>query len=371
MRNKIFVIIIMLILVIIPIGIFVRDQKEISVAENRKLSKKEDIRVSNLNEDLEKVLQDQFLYGESLKKVYNRFKTKITNLSVNVIEKNNWMKLIPVGNNLYRIANTDYLTYRPKMVNEKKENYLRIINNINEKSNNHPEIKFFVYNIVNDSTIQDRNDYDKLIIDNLNKNIPYLSSTKINTYDDYQKSFYKTDHHWNKNGQYDKVEPIGHSAIVDIKFFGSKDRMLGNYDIFDEFIVNEYDYPQMDIQIDLKEVEDYGEAKKFFNNEIPSQSVEENYYGDFYGWDNGIIEFKVPENSDKENLLIFSNSYSNPLNKLIASSFKETYVVDLRNYEIELGEKFIFEDFLKTHHIDNILILGNYNYFIEDRSVIE
>lgn len=384
MRDKIFVIVILIILIVIPLCIFAREEKSISVAENRNLYKKSDIKLSNVNEDLEKYLQDQFIFGERLKMFYNKAKNKITNFSVDFIEKNNMMELIPVGDDLYRLANTDYLVNRPKKANEYKETYHKIIDSINKKSEENPNIKFYVYNIVTDNTIQNKEEFNGLITEKLNKNIKFLSSTKINTYEDYKNSFYKTDHHWSKDGQYDgyidlmnllgindKLKIKGIKKFDNIKFYGSKDRLLGNYDIYDELIVNEYEYPKMNIENDYIEVEDYGKHKEFIEGKIPNESVEINYYGEYYGWDNGIIKFQVPQNEKKENLMVFANSYSNPINKLIASSFYETYVVDLRNYELELKEEFSFDKFIKEHHVDKILILGNYNYFVTEQSIIK
>ena len=384
MRDKIFIVVVAFILLFFPICSFMRPEKDISTAENRSLFKKSDIKLLSLNDDLNSFLQDQFFCGERIKKVYNIGKNKVINVSMKLIEKTNMMELIPMGNKIFRLANSDYLVYRPKTVDEKKDTIIQVIQSINDLSDKHENIKFYFYNNVTDSTVNSKKEFDDFIINNLNDDIPYLSSTTINSYDDYKRCFYKTDHHWNKNGQYEgytdivnlleienPLEITGTHKFEGIKFYGSKDRAVGNYDIYDDFEVNLYNYPDMKVEIDNKEVDDYGKSNDFFAGNIPEGNVEENYYGDFYGWDDGIIKIKVDGNDEKDNLVIFSNSYSNPLNKLIASSFNETYIIDLRNYEKELGEEFDVDKFFDEHKIDRVLILANYNYYTDEDSIIK
>ena len=52
MRDKIFSLIVLGILLVIPIYVLCRKEKDISVAENRSLFKKADVRLSNLNNDI-------------------------------------------------------------------------------------------------------------------------------------------------------------------------------------------------------------------------------------------------------------------------------------------------------------------------------
>lgn len=384
MRDRIFVIIIFVIFLTLPIAVFVREEKDISTTENRSLFKKSDIRLSNLNDDLQRYFQDQFLYGERLKNIYNTGKNKVIKISMNIIEYSNIMDRIPMGSDLFRLSGSDYIVYNPANFNESCGVYLDIIKSINDLSENNLDKQFYVYNIVTDDTIDNKSDYDELLRENLNSNIKYMSSTKINTYDDYKKSFYKTDHHWNKDGQYDgyadiigligdeiNITPKGIKKFDGIKFLGSKARTLGNNDIYDDFEVYEYVYPEMEVKINSKEVEDYGDAKAFYNENIKSSDIYQNYYADFYGSDYGIIEFNVDDNADKSNILIISNSYSNPINKLIASSFHNTYVVDLRWYNQQNCEEFDANEFIKENDIDKILILGNYKYFTNSKFKIQ
>ncbi len=380
MRDKLFTICVLLIIFVIPIAVFSKEDTDISVAENRSLFQKKDLTLSNLNEDLENLLQDQFIWGEELKKFYNTEKNKIVEFEIALIEKmNSSMELLPMGNDLYRLANTDYLLYGPKSAESIQDIYENVIDNFNQKSEENPNIKFYLYNIVNDYTLKNKEEFDQFISENLNDNIEFLSSTTINSYDDYKNSFYKTDHHWNKDGQYNGYLDILNLLKINsplqiqdtktfegVKFYGSKDRKLGYYDLYDDFTVNVFQYPKMTVEINGEKVDDYGDANDFYAGIIPSENVEENYYGDFYGWDDGIVKIHVEENSDKEDILIFANSYSNPLNKLIASHFRNTYIVDLRNYEKQLGETFKLKDFLSKNHIDKVLMITNYNYFKEN-----
>lgn len=384
MRDKIFSLIVLGILLVIPIYVLCRKEKDISVAENRSLFKKADIKLSNLNDDIESLFEDQFLFGETLKKKYNIAKNKVITFSMKLIEDRQLMKLIPIGNKLYRISNTDYLVYGSNDLDMYKEEYSNIINRINELSRNHKDIKFYIYNHTVESTIVNQDDFNSFIKENLDESIEFKYSTWINSYDEYQKYFYKTDHHWNKDGSYmgykDIASFLNFDNVVDIKdvrkienikFYGSKSRVLGKYDIYDDLIVNVFEYPEMDVEINYNKVNDYGKAKQYLENSIGECDVETNHYGEFYGWDDGIIKFTVEENKDKENILIFSNSYSNAINKLIASNYNETYVVDMRNYEVQIGEKFNFDDFVKEHHIDKVLIIGNDNYYRDKKNYIE
>jgi len=384
MRDKIFTCIILSILFVIPLITVVREEKNISLAENRALFRKENIRITNLNDDLEKLFQDQFVLGERLKKEYNQIKNRIITVSMKIIEKTEIMKLIPVNNEFYRLANTDYFVYGAENLDSCREKYEYHINRINELSEKNDNIKFYVYNHITDKTILNQQEYNDFLKEMYNKNISLKCSSFANSYEDYKNFFYKTDHHWNKDGSYrgylEIAELLGISnplqvkeskKIEDIKFYGSKARIMGNFEIYDDFEVNIFDFPDMKVEINYEEVDDYGKMKQYLNNEEINKNQETNHYGEFYGWDNGIVKFTINDNDDKGNLLVFSNSYSNPINKLIACSFYETYVVDMRFYEAEVGEKFNFQEFIEENDIDKVLIISNEYYYTNENNFIQ
>ncbi len=82
----------------------------------------------------------------------------------------------------------------------------------------------------------------------------------------------------------------------------------------------------------------------------------EYYYISLYGSDFGeiVYDFKEPE---KENLMIWKSSFSNPINELIASHFNKTYIIDARYYETH--DNFDYEEYIKANDIDKILVLAS------------
>lgn len=382
MRNKIFCVFVMMIIICIPLSIITRNEKYISIAENRSLFRKSDIRISSFSNDLEKYLTDQFPFGEFVKEKYNFAKNKLVASTTKVIEKSNLLEKIPLGKNLYRLSNSEYIVDQNRKFEENKDKYDVIIDNINEFSQRYSNIDFYVYNIITDSIMDEKDIYNKYILKKLNSRVKFGSSTTINNYEDYKRCFYKTDHHWNYKGQYEGYKDIVDLLNVDdririldtykfdnYKFYGSRARTLGDYSIHDNFCAYKYNYPQMKVEIDYKEVSDYGHSEDFING---TESLEQgiNYYGDYYGLDDGIIKFTNEDNPDGKNILIISNSYSNAVNKIIASDFNNTYVIDLRNYKNELGEEFYVDDFLKENKIDKVLYIGNYYFFTNKKMLL-
>lgn len=380
MRDKIFVIIVFFTLFIIPITIVIKKPKEISIAESRVLALKSSIKLDeNINNSLEKYLEDQFVFGETIKKSYNTTKNYIIKLPMLIIEKNNIMNKIPIGNNLFRLANSDYIVYANDELEIYKEKYKNNIDSINNLYEKNKDKEFYVYNIITDSILENKAEYDNYIRGCLNENIKYESSSRIDGWEDYKRCFYKTDHHWNKDGQYEGYKDITEmmnmentievdetKTFCNIRFYGSKARQIGSFDnLYDEFAVNEFNYPNMKIEINNIETDDYGEAKKFDTYEISKENGE-NYYADYYGGDYSTVKITVDDNAEKENILIFSNSYSNAINKLIACSYYNTYIIDLRHYE----EVFNATDFINQNKINKILVIGNALYFKNEKCVI-
>ena len=117
---------------------------------------------------------------------------------------------------------------------------------------------------------------------------------------------------------------------------GSFNKRLGREDCGEHFTVYRFDLPQMALWIDLGRKKDYGKAKAYFDGKIDVSYSFTNHYGEFYGGNRGLIQF-CTDQPEKENLLIFSNSYGCAIVSLLAAHFNNTLMVDMREFEGDLG----------------------------------
>ena len=64
--------------------------------------------------------------------------------------------------------------------------------------------------------------------------------------------------------------------------------------------------------------------------------------------------------------MVLVESFSNPINELIAAHFDNTYFIDLRHYEKDTGRPFDFGEFIKGKNIDQVLLTGYFYFFAND-----
>lgn len=203
-----------------------------------------------------------------------------------------------------------------------------------------------------------------------NYTIDYLQFSNYNEYINY---FYKNDHHWNYKGSYkgyrsiiemlkpndDILTPIDEITFDDIYFYGSNARMTRIFDYKEKFTVYKYSVPAHTVLCNKIEC-NYGHQDEYFNGYY-DRNIFTHHYSEFYGLSIGEIVFDF--NNNEDNLLILSNSYINPINRLIASHFNKTYVVDLRYYKDELNEEFHIKKYIEDNDIDKVLVVMDYYYF--------
>ncbi len=150
------------------------------------------------------------------------------------------------------------------------------------------------------------------------------------------------------DGQVELVKPIDFKCIDHILYGGSKSKYIGGRYLFnDDFCAYIYD------------LENY---KTYVNGHIGNDGQQAYYlsgqgnsisYREFYGNDDAevIFDFNQP---DKKNLLIIGNSFTNPINELIASHFNKTYDIDLR-----YNKDFRFKKYVEENKIDIVLFMGD------------
>ncbi|MCI8540740.1 MAG: hypothetical protein HFE67_04430 [Erysipelotrichaceae bacterium] len=268
----------------------------------------------------------------------------------------------------------NYLIYGPRDFNDIKENLDQKIRNFNKTVKRLPEIKFNLYYIEKDTDMNFETGQRLQAYEYMNSQLDQrIVSTKyaINSLDEFQKFFYQTDHHWNHKGSYKAYEeivrwldvgdpiPKPEEICMNTTISGSKAASFGgNLVLKEQLCAYQFDLKPHDIFINGLATDRYGNYKDYFE-----QGKETGSYGEFYGGDDGLLEFDFHQ-ENKENLLIIGESYDNAINELLASHFNHTYNVDLRNYERENGKPFHLDAFVKEHSIHRILLIGNIDYYV-------
>ena len=65
---------------------------------------------------------------------------------------------------------------------------------------------------------------------------------------------------------------------------------------------------------------------------------------------------------------MIADSYSNPINLLLAHHYHRTCIIDLRYYEQDLGHPFDVNEYIREHDIDTLLMLGDIVLFGGERT---
>ena len=93
-------------------------------------------------------------------------------------------------------------------------------------------------------------------------------------------------------------------------------------------------------------------------------------YGNYYGEDNGETILSTGT-TGRGKLLVVGESFDNAVLKLLASHYDTLYSIDLRYYEHSMGKAFDFGAYTREHGIDQVLLMGNIDFFIQDTFDLE
>lgn len=373
--NKIiFIIIIVLLFPLLFIMNYVfNGEKDINYLENRTNSKFVDINLTNFmdssfQDKLENILLDQFPCNEDIKKSYlNLINSKVFRdlftFSDNKRDK------IEIKDEIFSIGEDNYLMWQEYGIDLFHINCSNLLSYINEELKDEDTYLYFI----NESkAIQDKggkinNEYFDFLKESL-KNTK-TSQFEIDSLDDYKYYFYKSDHHWNLYGSYQGYKDIINLLFDDEQivapnrevklsdsYCGSFCRLIGYYDSLDTFYIYDYNYPKIKTYIN-GDLSNYGHEKNYLEKGWELHE-DENCYGAVYGGNYGELIFDT-ENEDKDNILILSFSYINPIAKLIANHFNRTYIVDIRNYYNDIGTEFNIKKYIEENHINKVLFVGD------------
>jgi len=195
----------------------------------------------------------------------------------------------------------------------------------------------------------------------------------INSYEEYKKNFFRSDHHWNIHGtlagyeiMYNMVaqnypnispmHPIDDTYIFpDINFNGSWSRTayfpIRPADVFEvaNFTLPPYKvYDKYGVEID------YNKHDEYFAGDYSTVPFID-HYNEYHGSDQvDMIEY-VFDNGASKNLLLVGDSYANPFEPIIASHYHHTYSLDPRRWK---GVDLSLEEFRYDHQVDDVIIVG-------------
>ena len=293
--------------------------------------------------------------------------------------------LTPRGNGLIEIDETRHLINPNNNVKQPHDLIISKATNINNLVQNYPKLNYFCYYIETDMDVEFVagkithfivEPFFSLLDSKIKKTALY-----INKPEDYQNFFYKTDHHWDVLGQqqgYQDIirltkglqEPLLETEKVPIdglKYNGYKSRKLDDYEIYDEFKVLIADLPEHKEYVNDKE-QRYDRKEEYLSGTY-TKAEGVSYYGNCNGGDYGLVTYDYNQ-PDKGNILIFVDSFSNPINSFIASHYNKTYIVDFRHYKETYGIDFDFGDFTTEHEVSAVLFMGYYLFYANDTFLV-
>lgn len=364
----------------------IKGQKSVSSSENRTLEQYPIFTLINFykgefQSNLENAISDQFFHSENIKSKTLSLSNNIYSVELNFLIDTNLVNLegyTKYSANFY-IYNENYHLL---MIGMNIDDYISYLD-INAKQYNEDitGVKKYYYFVENDKSMNFTEDTSKE-----NKFYSYIkqiyeadgfSNLDVNSFEDFDNYFYKTDHHWNYKGSYEGycniinmifgedeelIKPAD-EVTFDCYFFGSRARKDAMYTIKEKFTVYTYDTPEHIEYVNGIQKE-YGSKSKYLLGEY-SNSRTTNHYGVYYGSDYAEVIYDY-NNPNKDNLLIIASSYSNAINELVASHFNKTYVIDLRHYD-----NFDVKKYIKENDIDVFLFIGDACAYIDENFRLE
>lgn len=361
---------------------FVKNENKVSEVENRTLATFQHFTVKdflsgNFQSNFENALSDQFVASSDIRVAYESALASFPTFGVeNALCENRYLSLSGSDGLSYATFNCeDYILRMPSALSTTKKKNLK--QNIKNLIHLNSLTKAYYYVINNSSEYNfEKNEltvnYEDVFAGELVGQYG-LDSLDCNDYETYKEYFYKTDLHWNYKGSYQGFLDI--AKMLEIKdpavptgvftneeyYFGSYAKNTQKYDSLEKFTVYTFDIPEHVAIMDGTVGQKYSHVEEFVSHAYASSKVD--FYAYAYGKNYGeiILDFDQPE---KENLLIIADSFSNPLNELIAQYFNKTYVVDLRYYRNAMGKNFVLSEYLESNKIDKTLLIISSEFFI-------
>jgi len=252
---------------------------------------------------------------------------------------------------------------------------------MNSSIGRYKDVSFYLYYIEKETDIDfvtgERSGIFEYLRDTVNLPSENVNRFNVTNFEDFDKWFYKTDHHLNLRGADECYRQLlawllpGETALeakglYQLGYYsGSKANGTETGSYKDIIACYSYDYPDVKTLENGKQVGYYGAQEYYIkkvneNGELLSKLT----YGQLFGQDSGEVR---TENSASNNgsILLLGESMDNALIRLLSSHYSKLYSVDTRNYKKQMGEEFSLSKYLKMYpDIDKVLFIGNLDYFV-------
>ncbi len=375
--GRVFLVVFLLALLIIPIRLVLFGQKNGAIVREARYANKFPVpKMSTVlsgafQDDLEKALADQMLGSNNMRGIFlDSKKTFFNQLSWITIKPSTKYRL--VGKNVYAFDGRDYLLWQNTIKHTLETVDYSILQDSGKYYESLPIKNKYIYFITTDKDI----DFDDMSTWNLSEMTKYYPSFKtanleIPDFETYAKYYFKNDHHWNYLGSYrgytdivklmlgenEKPKVPIETVVFNYNAVGSKSRTGDFNDYKEKFAAYRFDFGKFDTHIGNLRT-DYGNQNNYFNDPKLRNGEGDMSYGDFYGGDEIVIEFDFHQ-PQKDNLAIIGYSDTNAINLLVASHFNKTYVFDPRFCDRDRFEKIITEN-----KVNYLLMAPNISGFI-------
>ncbi len=361
--------------------------KEINYYENRKAELLAPVTLQSylggtLQDNMEKAIADQAIFAQRIKKTYNSVLSAYMHAASGGLARANPDRYIKIGG--HYLYGGDHLMNSKRDVSTVQEKLDVRIAEHNRLFARHPEVDFYLYYVENDMDVHfetgERSGTYEYIASKTALPQTHIDRFGIDSYEEFDKYFYKTDHHWNAEGSYRAykevvelllsgeepvLEPL-EKVVVSTRFGGSKTMGKETANFREPFEAYRFAYPQVTVWGNNMPAPGYGGQEAF----LDTASTQPLTYATFYGDDWGAVTLDTGR-PEKENLLIISESYDNAILRLLAGHFNRTISIDLRNFNAYLGTDFSIEECMENYDIDKVLLLGYVDYFIMDEFSLE
>ena len=206
---------------------------------------------------------------------------------------------------------------------------------------------------------------------------------KYSTFEQFCQYFYSTDHHWNFRGSYQGYLDVlrmlkgpgevplqpKETKVFPVIFYGSYCRNTKQYISQECFAVYLFENDlQLQVYVNDKRKANYDNEGNYLKGRF-STKLNVSHYGSYYGGLHAITEI---ENGsvEKGSLLVFTDSFCLPLEKLLAHHYSRVVFVILEYYERDLGKACSIKELVDRYQTDQILILANPSLFYREEMIL-